>query len=639
MKTLDFYYSKIKENTLWQFLLIFLTLIFVSQGMNYIFTGQSISGYVLDNFSTPYLKYIIFVLFIFSAFFWLIYKKKKNDNIVLIIISIYYLLQTINLSKLNFSWFPIDDFLFSDQIQIVIYSFWIVWPWQEIIYNFCEKYNKYLPIVFYLIFFSFFALLFFQLGYKYYNFNVPTFDDGLFKQAIDFLSQLQLPRATVRNDLNLWADHFHPILIPIALIYKIFKSGYTLAFIQAIALSSTLWPLYKLAKKFNYPVIVVIALLLFLPFQGGIAHANEFGFHPELISVSFLVWLVWALFCNQKYLYLFLFLSIAGKENMGFYAVSILTTIAIFEKSLRSKVIWPIIISIIWSLTSMYFVIPYFLGEKYRYFMYDQLGSSIFEVVSTLITNPIYALTILFEPIEKLYTMLNAISTPNIFYFLGPYSLLTIPFIFETMLSSRSVYHIFGFHYQVPLAIATLIAISLNINWIKQKLKTTNTFLTACACAMLFSLIILLDHNNIIGCYIRDIFTINTNERNQIAQLINKIDFDKKNTIIVAQDTLVAPFSDYYWLYQYPNNRENADILLFAVNRSAFPVARRDLINEVKGYIDNPNYQIYFSNSEGIIFCKIEYCKKINSSNTKVDQGLLSNMKILEAKFNNNNNN
>ena len=165
------------------YFIILLVGIFTSQALTFILSNIDFMDYIQNNPPTPLLKYILLILFIVSIIPWLLRKKGRIDYVILYSVLIFSLIQNLPISDINFTWLPIGKFLTSWQTQIMFYSLWIVWPWQNFFHNLFENSKAY-KFTIMLIIISFFIILSIQLGYRYYTFSIPGHDFALFNQAI-----------------------------------------------------------------------------------------------------------------------------------------------------------------------------------------------------------------------------------------------------------------------------------------------------------------------------------------------------------------------------------------------------------------------------------------------------------------------
>ena len=69
--------------------------------------------------------------------------------------------------------------------------------------------------------------------YKHWHFG-SGFDLAIFDQAVWHLSRFEIPASSIRGFPNLFGDHFHPILLVLAPLYRIAPAAETLIVTQAV---------------------------------------------------------------------------------------------------------------------------------------------------------------------------------------------------------------------------------------------------------------------------------------------------------------------------------------------------------------------------------------------------------------------
>ena len=74
-------------------------------------------------------------------------------------------------------------------------------------------------------------------------------DTGIFNQAIWHYSNLDAPASTVKNGLDLRADHFHPILMLLAPLYWIADEPSLLLVAQAVLVAASIVPVFLFARE------------------------------------------------------------------------------------------------------------------------------------------------------------------------------------------------------------------------------------------------------------------------------------------------------------------------------------------------------------------------------------------------------
>lgn len=80
--------------------------------------------------------------------------------------------------------------------------------------------------------------------------QVPSWDLAIFSEMAKAYAHLQAPIVPVKGDgFNLLGDHFHPILILLGPIWRLFPTPLSLLITQDLLLAVSAWPLTRLASR------------------------------------------------------------------------------------------------------------------------------------------------------------------------------------------------------------------------------------------------------------------------------------------------------------------------------------------------------------------------------------------------------
>lgn len=155
-----------------------------------------------------------------------------------------------------------------------------------------REFDRVLILVFLII--AAYAALFIALClYRYANFRASNLDTAIFSQAVWLMSRFKAPVSTIRG-MNLYGDHFAPILVLLVPLYWIRGNVPGLLTLQTVVLALGALPLYLLARdrvgSRKVGVAVALAYLLYPALQ----YLNLFDFHPESIGLTLLLFAVLA---------------------------------------------------------------------------------------------------------------------------------------------------------------------------------------------------------------------------------------------------------------------------------------------------------------------------------------------------------
>ena len=129
----------------------------------------------------------------------------------------------------------------------------------------------------------------FSVG-QWRSLDVPSWDLAIFTEAAKSYSHFQAPIVPVKGPgYNLLGDHFHPILVLLGPIYRLFPSGLTLLVVQDLLIAVSAWPLVRLATKqagWLLASIIGIGYVTAWGFQGAVASQ----FHEIAFALPMLAW-------------------------------------------------------------------------------------------------------------------------------------------------------------------------------------------------------------------------------------------------------------------------------------------------------------------------------------------------------------
>ena len=135
---------------------------------------------------------------------------------------------------------------------------------------------------------------------RHFLFQSNALDLGWFDQAVFLISQGKTPIVSFSDD-HIVGDHAAFILYPLALFYAICPNIHWLFAIQAIALGSGTFPVYKLAQQAGLQKKLALTMSEVYLLYPLVFNINIFDFHSEVIALPLLFWgILWAK--NNKFL-------------------------------------------------------------------------------------------------------------------------------------------------------------------------------------------------------------------------------------------------------------------------------------------------------------------------------------------------
>ncbi|MFM1842272.1 MAG: hypothetical protein RLZZ490_1008, partial [Cyanobacteriota bacterium] len=237
-------------------------------------------------------------------------------------------------------------------------------------------------------------------------FQSTAYDLGIFDHGIYLISQGQIPFIQFRG-LHLLGDHAALIFYPLALFYWLYPSVYWLFILQAIALALGGIATWHVAKQIGLGQAESLTMAVVYWLYPLVFNINLFDFHPEVLAVPALFWLVW---------------SARAKHWGGFVTmlVIILSTKAVLSLTIAMVGIWLIFwekrrifgaislaLGTAWFIIASKIIIPAFSGEEAAAVgRYAFLGNSVGEIALNVFLKPQLVLGALFTPDNFFYLLL-----------------------------------------------------------------------------------------------------------------------------------------------------------------------------------------------------------------------------------------
>src|SRR3990167_3982703 len=295
--------------------------------------------------------------------------------------------------------------------------------------NFVKK-HKYqilltIFVIAYIVYFSYLSVLRYKTLYASY------YDLGIMHQTVyntykgiqnrDFSRVLEMTDVDGPDQIKRMAIHNDPLLALLAPFYFIYDGPETLLIIQTIILALGAIAVFKISQKVfekeNYSsllsFIFALSYLLYSPLQ----KSNLFDFHAVTLATTFLLFMFYFWLVKRYWIsFVFFGLSILSKEQVGLttamfgiysflitnYQLLISKRIRIIKLKSDKKITFfsllIIGVSLIWFVTSVFFIIPYFRGsEHFAVARYSDFGNSSGSIILGIFTQPLSTLGYIFH--------------------------------------------------------------------------------------------------------------------------------------------------------------------------------------------------------------------------------------------------
>jgi len=250
-----------------------------------------------------------------------------------------------------------------------------------------------LAVLLYAAYFSHLTLL------RYHAFEARALDMGNLNQTIWNTAHGDWFRLTNQeSDLtNRLGYHVEPILLPIALLYRIHPTPELLLVLQAVVVALGAIPLFALARRRGLGDWLGLVLALAFLLNPTMQAANWLEFHPVTLTPTLLMTAFYFLIAGRTgWFALFALLSASCKEEIGLL-VAMMGLYAWLALQRRRLGVMTILLAGGWSLLAVLGIQNAVAGGNIHWGRYAYLGATTTQKLITLATRPDLVLTQLGE--------------------------------------------------------------------------------------------------------------------------------------------------------------------------------------------------------------------------------------------------
>ncbi len=188
------------------------------------------------------------------------------------------------------------------------------------------------------------------------------YDLGIFTQIVRHYASGQAPTIELKQGMNAWGDHFSPVLIVLAPVYRLFPSPVTLLVAQAALIALSAVPVGRFAtQKFGVAAGAFIELAYGISY--GLQSAVAFDFHEVAFAVPIAAYALEYLQRRRfRYASVLFALLVFVKEDLGLTAFVAGVIIASCRKRLGFAVmLW----GGGWFIAATAFIVPSFTADDH----------------------------------------------------------------------------------------------------------------------------------------------------------------------------------------------------------------------------------------------------------------------------------
>jgi len=402
---------------------------------------------------------------------------------------------------------------------------------------------------------AFFLFTGLYTAFRYWSYNSPCFDFGIWAQMFHNMKTTGLPITTCERymELSHFAVHFSPIYYLMLPIYFIFPDPATLQFLQAAVIASGLIPVYLLAKHFKLsPALTAVAGICFAFFP-ALSAGCSYDLHENCFLVPLILWLLYFVEKNKFVpMLVFSVLTCLVKEDAPVY-VAFIAIYAIFSnwqkngeyKFIKLKGFGLLVLSAVYFFAAIKLLEKYGEGAMfYRYENYAVDGSdSIVGLIKTALANPayIFAQSLNEDKLPFALTMLAPLAFVPLMN-LDVFALILIgPFLLVNLMSNYPYQYSIAFQYVFGVAAILIYLFIKNLASLKKELKYFAALFSVFSCIVAFS------YTSV--PYVKNI--INYSENKAEIKIINEtLEIIPRDSIVCSNTMFVAHLYDVKEIYE-----------------------------------------------------------------------------------------
>lgn len=267
----------------------------------------------------------------------------------------------------------------------------------------------------------------------------------------------------VGQPLTRFYAHFDPILLAFVPLYKLKATPVWFFFFQSLAIALSAVPIFGLARKYLSKSAALLLSLAYFFFP-LVQNANLYDFHPCVLALPVIAFMIWAVWENHVLeFWLLAVLLVTIKEEMSLLLVAA-GAMMIWRKRAEHGVVaivagtsvFILVMKVIIPLFSPFSQHMFFASQSAIYgsgfsSRYGWLGASLGEVLQTLLFHPVHVAQHLLTPdrIKYVSFMLASLLFLPVF---SPIMLIALPTLLINLSDSTNMMFSFYFYHSAVLA-------------------------------------------------------------------------------------------------------------------------------------------------------------------------------------------
>ena len=477
--------------------------------------------------------------------------------------------------------------------------------------------RKNLILIFFCIIYCLISLV------NHYNYRTYAFDLGIYNNCLYQYGHFHKNHYPYLHYMftNFLSDHFSLYTVILSPLYYIFGTP-TLLYIQILSVLFGSIGIHRLIKKrFDQPYLPEIAMIHYLSFF-GIYSALAFDYHDNVVSAMLVPWFLFYFDSKKiKLTIVFAILIVIGKENMPIWLAFVCFGLFLLNYKDKAKRNFALILafsSLVYVVIILKIVMPsmdpIMAKNGYNAFKYTILGNNFNEIMSNVIHNPLKIINALFvshidnlpelKDIKlELYTCL-LFSGGWMLLFRPQYLVMLIPIIAQKVFSDDFGKWGISNHYSIEFAPIVIICFYDGVNFIKKQKLRLVLAAVVCISTLYITYAKMEDrasiyYHKVEGCFYLKAHYKSEFRKKEVKRVFKLIPAEAN---VSALNMFCPHLSFRKNIYQYPDVHD-AEYVLLANTKNAYPVRGKELDQQIKGYLASPLWET-LSASKGIYLFK-----------------------------------
>ncbi|MBK8806836.1 MAG: DUF2079 domain-containing protein [Bacteroidales bacterium] len=480
-----------------------------------------------------------------------------------------------------------------------------------------------LPLIF-----TFFAIIYVMISFtNHYLLRTYALDLGMFNHALYSFSHFKMNYFTLDltgAEINYFGDHFSPIIMLLAPFSYLFGS-YTLLIIQIASILIGGYGIFKYASL-KFPNTYIPHIITFQFFSiWGIFSALSYDFHSNVVAAMLVPWLLYFYETTNKKAFLAIFfLIIICKENMALWLGFIIIGLVIKrfdakqwskQKTEFLKFELPLIV-----LSFLYFVIvvakvmpalSHGQGTN-QLARYSQLGGSVKEIIISMISNPKYIFTLLFEStlndgissgIKSELHFMVLVSGGFALLFKPHYLIMLAPIYLQKLLTNNFVF--WGINFQYSIEFAPILSLCL-IDFLdaKKPIKLVYGIALLIMATTLHYTIKTIDKR--VSLWYDNTNTVFYNSKHYKTQFKHReikeaLKLVPENAIVSTSSVLAPRLAFRDKIYNFPVTKDANYIVLLTSPGNSYPISEEEFQDKVANFLKDSTYTVKYNLNDLLI--------------------------------------